>query len=100
MNVLYLSNAPILGGTARILRSWLELSREQGWKSRLVVRTHSELVEWAESQRFSTLVDPLPWPSGRLPIEAIWHAWRVARFARGVDLIHCNEHDVYPFVFV
>ena len=101
MNTLYLSNAPILGGTARILQSWLLLGRERGWKSHLVVPTRSDLVDWARAERFPVLVDPLPWPNGRLPVKAAWHAWRVARFAgRGVDLIHCNEHNVYPFLFL
>jgi glycosyltransferase involved in cell wall biosynthesis len=100
-NVIYLSNAPILGGTARILQSWLMLGRELGWNSRLVVPTHSDLVEWAKGERIPTLVDPIPGPSGRLPVKAMWHAWRVARFAgRDIDLIHCNEHNVYPFLFL
>lgn len=101
MRTLFLSNAPILGGTARILQSWLVLGREQGWKLRLVVPTQSDLVEWATNERFPTLIDPLPWPNGRLPVKAMWHAWRVARFAgRGIDLVHCNEHNVYPFLFL
>ena len=101
MRTLYLSNAPILGGTARILQSWLMFGRELGWNSRLVVPTHSDLVEWAQRERIPTLVDPIPGPSGRLPVKAMWHAWRVARFAgRGIDLIHCNEHNIYPFLFL
>jgi glycosyltransferase involved in cell wall biosynthesis len=101
VQVLYLSNAPILGGTARILQTWLTLGGQRGWRSRLVVPTHSELVEWSRAQGVPTLVDPLPWPNGRLPVKAMWHAWRVARFAeRPVDLIHCNEHNVYPFLFL
>ncbi len=96
---LYLTNSPILGGTARILQSWLHLARERGWSARLVVPPGSELVEWSRREGFPVLADPLPWPRGKLRLRSLWHAARVGRFAgRGVDLIHCNEHDVYPFV--
>lgn len=46
------------------------------------------------------LLDPMPWPDRRAPWRCVWHATRVARFARrfGARVIHCNEHDVYPFV--
>src|SRR4029453_14290041 len=77
------------------------LGRELGWKSRLVVPTQRDLVEWAESEALPPLTDPPPWPNGRLPVKAMWHAWRVGRFAgQGIDLVHCNEHNVYPFLFL
>ena len=49
-----------------------------------------------------TLVDAMPVPSRRMPWTILWHAARVARWARrrGVQVIHCNEHDVYPFAAV
>src|SRR5262249_3416277 len=44
-------------------------------------------------------VQPMPLPNARWPFPSLWHAWRVARWARkhGVEIIHCNEHDLYLF---
>lgn len=41
----------------------------------------------------------MPWPSKRRPWVAFYHALKVARWAKKhrVEIIHCNEHDVYPF---
>jgi glycosyltransferase involved in cell wall biosynthesis len=94
-----LSNTPILGGTARILQYWLRLGRDSGLQGSLVLRAGSEMCGWARQHDVDCLVDPMPWPNRRRPWDIAWHATRVARWARraGVDVIHCNEHDVYPF---
>jgi glycosyltransferase involved in cell wall biosynthesis len=44
------------------------------------------------------LIDSMPLADRYRPWRSVWHAWRVSRFARGINLIHCNEHDVYPFL--
>lgn len=46
----------------------------------------------------SILEDPMPWPDHRAPA-TLWHAARVAWWARRrrVQVVHCNEHDLYPF---
>src|SRR4051794_37593771 len=99
MKVLYLTNNPNLGSTARILRSWLELGPGVGICGFTVAPREGDLTGWLAAGRHPYRVDPMPWPDGRRPHHGLWHAWRVARWARrqGVDVIHCNEHDVYPF---
>jgi glycosyltransferase involved in cell wall biosynthesis len=44
----------------------------------------------------------MPWPSRRWPLPSLWHAWQLSRWARRhrIDVIHCNEHNVYPFALV
>lgn len=102
MRSLFLSNAPILGGTARILQSWLLLGRSDGMSGALVLREGSHLIDWAREREFETLVDPMPWMDRKRPWHSLWHAARVGRWARrlGPDFIHCNEHDMFPFALL
>ncbi len=97
--ILFLTNNPNLGSTARILQSWLELGRSVGLEGVVVAQSEGDLTRWLESRGFPCRVDPMPWPDRRWPIPSLGHAWRVARWARrqGVELVHCNEHNVYPF---
>ncbi len=99
MKVLYLTNNPNLGSTARILQSWIRWGREAGIEPVVVGQKQGDFTEWLREQEVPHLVDPMPWPDKRRPIPSLWHALRVARWAgrRGVQIIHCNEHDVYPF---
>ncbi|MBI3408460.1 MAG: glycosyltransferase family 4 protein [Planctomycetes bacterium] len=99
MNVLFLTNNPNLGSTARILQSWLLLGRQDGLHGRVIARSPGDFTAWLKVNAVETLIDPMPWPDRRWPIPGFWHAWKVARWARRarVEVIHCNEHDVYPF---
>ncbi len=36
------------------------------------------------------------WPNLRRPWRGLFSYLRIARFARGVDVVHCNEHNMYP----
>jgi glycosyltransferase involved in cell wall biosynthesis len=99
VNVLYLTNNPNLGSTARILQSWLLLGQRNDLSGLVVLQRAGDFSSWLDEQKTPYTVDPMPWPSRRWPVTALRHAWRVARWARrrGVEVIHCNEHDVYPF---
>jgi glycosyltransferase involved in cell wall biosynthesis len=99
MTVLYLTNNPRLAGTARILLSWITLGAGQDVQSCVAVQSRGTLSEWLDAHAVPLIVTPMPWPDGRRPLASLMAAWRLARWARrrGVALIHCNEHDVYPF---
>jgi len=99
INVLFLSNTPSLAGTARILQYWLRLGRSYGLRGSVVVRYGSEFINWGRENQIGVCVDSMPWPDRSRPWESIWHAAKVAWWVRraGIDVIHCNEHDVYPF---
>jgi glycosyltransferase involved in cell wall biosynthesis len=102
MKVLFLTNNPNLGSTARILQHWLLLGRQEGLQGFVVARTPGDLVAWLASNGVPHFVNLMPWPSRGWPFPSLWHAWKVARWARraGVEIIHCNEHDVYPFALL
>lgn len=97
--VLYLSNTPVLGGTARILQYWLRQSSPDKRGSLLILRSGSDFISWARTHHVDVTISPMPWPNRREPISTLWHAARVAGqlSRRGIRLIHCNEHDIYPF---
>src|SRR5262245_57112695 len=99
MRPLFLTNTPILGGTARILQYWLQLGKQNDLTGRIVTRADSRFAEWGKSHEIDTLIDPMPWPERLKPWHGAWHAFRVANWGRrvGVDVIHSNEHNVYPF---
>ena len=99
MTVLYLTNNFQLAGTARILTTWLRLGRAAGLGGCVVVPRAGELETWLEHEHVPHLASPMPWPRRGWPVPALREARRVARWARhqGAALVHCNEHDVYPF---
>jgi len=102
MRVLYLTNNPILGGTSRPLTCWLQAGPAHGVRGVVAARHAGALTRWLESARVPFRVDPMPWPSRWWPFAALRHALGLARWARrgGVDLIDCNEHDLYPFALL
>src|SRR4051812_22573420 len=99
MRVLYLTDNPTLGGTIRILQSWLPLGRASGLLGHVVIRPGSDFAKWLPSEGFLFTTTPMPWPSRWWPLPSLWHAHRLARWARRhrVQVIPCNEHNLYPF---
>lgn len=98
MKVLYLTNNPQLAGTARILVSWITYGAVADIQSAVLVQGRGDLSSWLEANQTAWALNPMTWPDWRRPWTA-WPALRAARWARarGVNVIHCNEHDVYPF---
>jgi len=99
VRVLYLTDNPTLGGTIRILQSWLLLASNEGLVPHTVTRPGSKFLSWLIAHDLPHTTNPMPWPNRRWPVPAFWHAWKLARWARrhDIDLIHCNEHNIYPF---
>ncbi|MCC7191308.1 MAG: glycosyltransferase family 4 protein [Phycisphaeraceae bacterium] len=99
MRVLYLTINRKLFGTTRILRDWLTLGRACGIDGCVATVADDDLATWCRENNVPVRCGPLPWISKANPIPGLWHAWRVAAFARKhhVDLIHCNEHNCHPF---
>lgn len=99
MSVVYLTNNPNLGSTARILQFWLERSKADGERAAVVVPRDGAFAAWLRSAGVPFLIDPMPWPSRSRPMRSMWHLARVVRFLQrhNATVVHCNEHDVYPF---
>src|SRR3954451_17014503 len=99
MNVLYLTDNPTLGGTIRILQSWLLLAPGEGIRPFVVTPPGSKFVSWLAGHGVPHRTSPMRWADRRWPVPAVRQGWPLALWARRnrVDVIHCNEHNVYPF---
>ncbi len=99
MNVVFLTNNPHLRSTTRALQYWLERLPGMGVHCRVIVPREGELSRWLDKHDVPCRIDPMPWPDRRKPLRTLRHTWRAMRWCRrrGVDLIHCNEHNTYPF---
>lgn len=99
IRVLFLTNNPNLGSTARVMTCWLKSGPAVGLHGVIAVRQPGDMTRWLESVGVPHIIDTMPWPKRTWPVPALYHAWKVARWARRhkIDLIDCNEHDVYPF---
>src|SRR5262249_41502911 len=58
MNVLYLTNNPNLGSTARILQSWLLLGRRDGLTGRVVAQPPRGFTPWLGGRGSDYRLDP------------------------------------------
>jgi glycosyltransferase involved in cell wall biosynthesis len=98
--VLFLTDNPTLGGTIRILQSWLLLAkREHVVDGSVVIPPGSEFRHWLAEHQIPYTCNPLPVPNKRSPWRALWHAVPMLLWMRRrrIELIHCNEHNIYPF---
>ncbi len=99
---LIITNNPNLSSTARVMRQWLSAGDGRPLIGCVATRAEGELSAWMQTQGIPCHITPMPMPSKRWPLPGMWHAWRLAHWARqqGVNIIHCNEHDVYPFALM
>lgn len=99
---VFLTNNPNLGSTSRILQSWLQLGRANGWQGAVIAQQNGDFTNWLREDNFPCQTNPMPWPDRRRPWKSVWHALQAARWSRkaGAEVIHCNEHDIYPFASV
>ena len=99
MNVLYLTNNWQRAGTARILTTWLTLGRDSGLRGSVALQRTGQLASWLDAEEIPARITSMPWLNRWWPVPALRAAVGVANWARAqkVDLVHCNEHDVYPF---
>ena len=97
---LYLTDNPTLGGTIRILQSWLLLGRQEDLiQGYVAIRPGSDFHQWLDTHQIPYTFNSLPVPSKRRPWQALWQAGKLMAWARrrDVQVIHCNEHNIYPF---
>jgi glycosyltransferase involved in cell wall biosynthesis len=99
MRVAYLTNNPATNSTARILQSFCTLGPAAGIEPILIAQHEGPLAQWARNRGIPCLVDAMCWPGKANAFRHFAHLLRVRRFCgrHGVDLVHCNEHNVHPF---
>jgi len=98
MRVLYLTNNPYRLSTTAPTEGWFRFLRAKGLQPVLVSREVGAFHEWAGEQGIPAFQNPLPLPDKWNPVpfgRAVWHLRTIAK-KWGIQLIHCNEQDIYP----
>lgn len=98
VRVLYLTMNPNRASTTVPTEGWFRLLPPQGLAPVLVSRTSGGFQAWAAAQGIPVYENPLPFPDVRHPAEFLRALWALRRIIRkhDIQLIHCNEQDVYP----
>jgi glycosyltransferase involved in cell wall biosynthesis len=100
MKVLYLVNIPFLGraSTTVATEGWLRFLRPKGLEPVLACHQPGEFFAWAKKEAIPAYHVCLPFPNKRWPWSFLWSIWQLRRIVKrhGIQLIHCNEHDIYP----
>jgi glycosyltransferase involved in cell wall biosynthesis len=90
---------PHLGASARPLQDWLLLGKEAGFSTSVLVRKDGALKRWLEHSKIPNRLNPMFWPDRWNAALSLFHAWKIKNWIKeqGVQIIHCYEHDLYPF---
>jgi glycosyltransferase involved in cell wall biosynthesis len=98
MNVLYLTMNPNRSSTTVPTEGWLRLLPANGLHPVLVSRERGAFHDWAVARGIPAYQNDLPAPDKRRPAPFIRALWRLRRIVRrhGIEIIHCNEQDIYP----
>lgn len=98
MRILYLTHNPNRQSTTVPTEGWFRLLPERGLRPVLVSRELGAFHEWAVEQGIPAYQDPLPMPSKSNPLPLVRSMWNLRRIVRRhkIELIHCNEQDIYP----
>ncbi|MBS1817568.1 MAG: glycosyltransferase family 4 protein [Acidobacteria bacterium] len=98
MRVLYLTMNPNRESTTVPTEGWFRLLRGRGLEPILVSSRSGAFQAWAREQGIPSYEVPLPFPNRARPWTFLKSLARVVAIGRrhGVQLVHCNEHDIYP----
>jgi glycosyltransferase involved in cell wall biosynthesis len=98
MRVLYLTLNPNRASTTVPTEGWFRLLRSRGLDPVLASSQSGAFQQWAQEQGIPTYDVPMPFPgvSQALPFAQSLAALRRIARRHAIDLVHSNEHDVYP----
>jgi glycosyltransferase involved in cell wall biosynthesis len=98
MNVLYLTMNPNRASTTVPTEGWFRLLPERGLRPVLVSRERGAFHEWTLKQGIAAYLNRMPLPDKRGPLPFLGALWSLRRIVKKhrVQLIHCNEQDIYP----
>ena len=98
MRVLYLTNNAGRASTTVATAGWVESLQPQGLSPVLVSPILGEFADFLRSRDVACYQQDLPLPDKWRPLPFMLALWRLRSIVRKhrIELIHCNEHDVYP----
>ncbi len=98
MRILYLTMNPNRASTTVPTEGWFKVLRPRGLEPVLVSHATGDFHAWALDQDVPAYHIPLPLPDKLRPWSFLRSLWRLRSLVRhhGVQLIHCNEQNIYP----
>jgi glycosyltransferase involved in cell wall biosynthesis len=98
MKVLYLTMNPNRQSTTVPTEGWFRLLKDQGLEPVLVSHEIGAFHQWAVERGIPAYHVDLPNPDKWRPWRFLRSLWQLRTIAKrhGVQLIHCNEQNVYP----
>jgi glycosyltransferase involved in cell wall biosynthesis len=98
MRVLYLTMNPNRASTTVPTEGWFRVLRPKGLEPVLVSHRAGAFHDWAGEQGIPAFAVRLPFPNKWNPLPFFAALWRLARIVHWhkVQLVHCNEQDIYP----
>jgi glycosyltransferase involved in cell wall biosynthesis len=98
MNVMYLTMNPNRVSTTVPTEGWLRLLPGRGLTPVLVSRECGDLHKWAVERSISAYQNDLPYPNKYFPLKFLQSLLKLRRIAiqHKVEIVHCNEQDIYP----
>ena len=96
--MLYLTDNPNLGASARVLLDWIRAARATNVEFHFALAQRGPLSSWLAEHQVPFVQSDMPWLDKRGAVRFAWHALQLAATARrwGIDVVHA-EHNVYPF---
>ncbi len=98
MNVLYLTMNPNRASTTAPTEGWFRVLRPEGLRPVLVSHEVGAFHAWAVREGIPAYNVALPEPNKWKPWRFLHSLWSLRRLVKrhGVQLIHCNEQNIYP----
>lgn len=98
MKVLYLTMNPNRASTTTPTEGWFRFLRARGLEPVLVSHEIGTFHQWALEQSIPAWHIPLPFPNKWNPLPLARSLFRLRTIVRryGIQLIHCNEQNIYP----
>src|SRR5262245_16733770 len=98
MKVLYLTMNPNRASTTVPTEGWFRLLPKRGLEPVLVSSQVGPFHKWAAGEGIPAYQIPLPFPDKYRPWQFVKSLWQLRRVVRRhqIELIHCNEQDIYP----
>ena len=98
MNVLYLTMNPNRTSTTVPTQGWFRFLSEKGLEPVLVSREIGDFHHFAKSLGIPSYQNSLPLPNKSNPFPFLMSLWRLRSITKKhkIELIHCNEQNIYP----
>jgi glycosyltransferase involved in cell wall biosynthesis len=98
MRVLYLTMNPHRTSTTVPLEGWIRSLRDKGLQPVVASDRLGAFHEWAQTEGIPSYHVPLPFPNKVWPWKFLSSLIQLRRLVarHRIELIHCNEQDIYP----